>query len=289
MSVLVDAQSRILIQGITGETGRSFAERMVQAGVLPPVAGVTPGRGGERVAGVPVFDSVSAAAKATGANVSLVTVPPIAVIEAVWEAAAAGLTLVSVYTENVPVHDAARLIALARERGTRVLGPNSAGAVSPSRANLSDIDDRNTRPGTVGIVSKSGTLTYEVMDGLHQRGLGETSVVCLGGDPVLGTTHADILRLFAADEETQSMVMVGEIGGESEIEAARGWNELGKPKQLVAYIAGHAAPAGRRMGHAGALVSRGRDTAAYKTAALEALGVRVAPLVLDVAELVTLG
>jgi succinyl-CoA synthetase alpha subunit len=286
VAILVDESSRILIQGITGRVGRGFAERMARYGT-PLVAGVTPGKGGESVAGVPVFESVAEARRATGANAALISVPPRGVRDALTEAAVAGVPLIWIYTEHVPVHDTAAMIALARQYGARLVGPNSAGLVSPGKANLSDLNDDYLDPGPVGIVSKSGTLATEVIAGLRERGLGVSTVVCLGGDPLLGLDHADALRLFAADPEPRAVVLVGEIGGGSEIAAARVWAELGPPaKPLVAYIAGQAAPPGKRMGHAGAIVGGRGETAAETIRALAGAGARIARLATDIPALV---
>ncbi len=282
MSILLDERSRILIQGITGSTGRSYAERMVANGT-PLVGGITPGKGGRTVAGVPVFDSARAAVAATGADCVLSAVRNDRALDAVCEVLDAGIRLVVLYTENVPVHDAMRMVAYARRKGAHLLGPNSAGVISPGKANLADIADARARPGRIGIVSKSGTLTYEVMDGLHAVGLGESSVVCLGGDPVVGTSYADILPLFEADAETDAVVLVGEPGGGMEYRAAEIIRGMRKP--VVSYIAGQHAPAGKRMGHAGAISSSAGDaTATAKMAALQAAGAHVVPLVTAVGE-----
>jgi len=285
MSILLDDSSRVLIQGITGKTGASFARRMLKSGT-PLVAGVTPGKGGRVEQGVPVFDTVEEATQSTGATDSLIVVPPTMVKSAFLEAMRAGIHFMSIYTEHVPVHDVAGMLAASREKAARFLGPNSAGIVSPGKANLSDINDANVRPGTIGIVSKSGTLAGEVILGLHDMGLGESTVVCLGGDPILGTTFVDVLPLFAADPDTDVVVLVGEIGGDAEIEAARMWHEMAAPKPLVAYIAGQSAPPGRRMGHAGAIANQGSETAQEKQNYLKEAGAHIAQLVTDIPALV---
>lgn len=269
MAILVDRTSRILIQGITGPTGRSYAERMVAHGT-PLVGGVAPGRRGQIVCGVPVFDSVADAVAATGADASIAAVRSALAPGAALEALAAGIRTLVVYTENVPVHDAIRMRAYARARGARLLGPNSAGVVSPGKANLADLNDANLRPGRIGIVSKSGTLTYEVIADLQARGFGESSVVCLGGDPIIGTTYADVLPLFEADDETDLVVLIGEPGGRLEYEAIAALGAMHKP--VVAYIAAQNAPPEKRMGHAGAIYDRGDTTAAAKLAAFRAAG-----------------
>lgn len=252
MSILVDRSSRILIQGITGATGRSYARRMVKHGT-PLVGGVSPGKGGETVEGVPVFDTMRAAVEATRADAVLSAVPTARALDAVMECAEAGIRLMVLYTENVPVHDAVRMRAYALARGLRLLGPNSAGVISPGKANLADINDDNVKPGPIGIVSKSGTLSYEVIDLLQQAKLGVSSVVCLGGDRVLGTGYSDILPLFERDAETEAVVLIGEPGGTLEYAAVEMAQSLTKP--LVAYITAQHAPPEKRLGHAGAISS----------------------------------
>lgn len=286
MAILVDADTRILVQGITGRIGASFEKRMLHHGT-PIVGGVTPGKGGTTTPdGLPVFDTVTEAVARTGAVASLIVVPPLAAKGAFLDAVRGGIRLITIYTENVPVHDAAEMVAVARARRVRFFGPNSAGVVSPGQANLSDLNDLNLVPGRIGIISKSGTLTYEVIVGLHRYGLGESTVACLGGDPIVGTYHADLLPLFAADADTDAVVLVGEIGGRAEIEAADRWRALACGKPLVAYIAGHAAPSGKRMGHAGAITGGVGESAAEKSAYLAAAGAHVALLVDDIPALV---
>jgi len=280
LAIIVDKNSRILIQGITGPTGRSYAERMIANGT-PLVGGVTPGRRGQTVAGVPVFDNVEDAVAATGADAVLSAVRSSLALDAALEALAAGIRTLVVYTENVPLHDAIRMRAYARARGARLLGPNSAGVVSPDKANLADLNDRNLRPGRIGIVSKSGTLTYEVIDDLQARGFGESSVVCLGGDPVIGTSYADVLPLFEADAETDLVVLIGEPGGRLEYDAIAAMRSLTKP--VVAYIAAQNAPPEKRMGHAGAIYDRGDTTAAAKLDAFRAAGCEAVGRVTEVA------
>ncbi len=283
MAILIDRDDRIVIQGITGNVGGNFARRLLQHGT-PVGGGVTPGKGGQSVAGVPVYDSVYQARAELGATASLVTVPPAFVKDAVLEAVDAGLSLVVVYTEHTPVHDALEMCRYARVRGTVFLGPNSAGCVSPGRANLSDLNDPNLRQGRVGIVSKSGTMTYEAIDGIQRAGLGESTVVCLGGDPVVGTHYAEVLERFEADPETEAVVLLGEIGGQAEIRAAEVIRRMTKP--VVAYVAGRWAPKEKRMGHAGAIVERGQDTAAFKIEALREAGALVADQVTQIGPLV---
>jgi succinyl-CoA synthetase alpha subunit len=287
MTILVDGDSRIIIQGITGYNGRNAAGRMLEGGT-PLVGGVTPGRGGAQVRGLPVFESCAEAVRAAGANASFVSVPAPFLLDACLEAIDAGIKVLSVYTEGAAITDSIQIAAHARARGVVVLGPNSAGCVSPGLANLSDLNDANLDSGRVGIVSKSGTLTYEVIDGLRRQGLGESTVVCLGGDPVTGSDHGSILRRFEADLGTDAVVLIGEIGGGSELAAAKMVAGMAKP--VVAFIAGRAAPPGKRMGHAGALLRGGRETtdesAAAKIAALAEAGATVAESIVEVAPLV---
>lgn len=268
------------MQGITGRTGSNAATRML-ANSTPVVAGVTPGKGGQRLGGLPVFDSVVEARDALGATVSFVAVPAPFAQDACLEAIDAGLRVVVVYTEHVPVHDAVKICTFARARGTTLLGPNSAGCVTPAQVNVSDLNDANLRPGRIGIVSKSGTLTYEVIDGIVGRGFGLSTVVCLGGDPVIGTQFAEILEQFVVDPETVGIVLLGEIGGGAEFEAAAIATRIAKP--MVAYVAGRWAPPGKRMGHAGALIERGNDQAAAKISALRQAGVLVVDQITEVA------
>jgi len=269
LAIIVDDTSRILIQGITGPTGRSYAERMVQDGT-PLVGGVAPGRQGQSIAGVPVFDSVEDAVAATGADAALSAVRSALALGAALEALSAGIRTLVVYTENVPLHDAIRMRAYARACGARLLGPNSAGVISPGKANLADLNGSNLRSGRIGIVSKSGTLTYEVIDDLQTRGYGASSIVCLGGDPVIGTTYADVLPLFEADNQTDLVVLIGEPGGRLEYEAISAISRMKKP--VVAYIAAQNAPPEKRMGHAGAIYDSGDTSAAAKLAAFRAAG-----------------
>jgi succinyl-CoA synthetase alpha subunit len=284
LAIIVDKTSRILIQGITGPTGRSYAERMVRDGT-PIVGGVAPGRQGQTVAGVPVFDSVEDAVAATGANAALGAVRSSLAMGAALEALSAGIGTLVVYTENVPLHDAIRMRAYARARGARLLGPNSAGVISPGKANLADLNANNLRPGRIGIVSKSGTLTYEVIDDLLACGHGQSSVVCIGGDPVIGTTYADVLPLFEADAETDLVILIGEPGGRLEYDAIAALRGMTKP--VVAYITAQNAPPEKRMGHAGAIYDAGDTSAGAKLAAFRAAGCEAVGRVTEVAAAVT--
>jgi len=282
--ILVSEKSRILVQGITGQTGRLFAEKMLAHGT-PIVGGVTPGKGGSRVGEVPVFSTMRDAVAATGANAVLSCIAPAHIVDGLYEVVAAGIPLAVLYIENIPVHDAIRMCAYARAKGTRILGPNSAGAVSPGRANLSDLNDANLRAGRVGIVSKSGTLTYEVIEELHRHGLGESTVVCLGGDRVIGTDYVDVLRLFEDDADTDLVVLVGEPGGGLEYAAAAQAARMRTP--VIAYITGQGSPRDARMGHAGAVVGDdARSQPQNKMKAFSSAGIEVAPLVTDIGAMV---
>jgi succinyl-CoA synthetase alpha subunit len=275
VAILLDARSRIIIQGITGNLGTNFATETKRLYPDVLVAGVTPGRGGQTVAGVPVYDAVADAVSRHGADTAFVCVPAPAVRDSVIEARDAGIRLVGVYTEGVPLHEAAQLVAYARAQGGRLLGPNAAGILSPGKAGMGEITEGYfpTRPGRLGIVSKSGSIMYETV-ALTSEIEGQSTMVCLGGDPLLGTTFIDVLPLFEADPETRAVVLIGEIGGPDELAAAGLLRGMRKP--VVAYVCGHAAPPARKMGHAGAIVTGGRDTAAAKSEALRAAGARVA-------------
>jgi succinyl-CoA synthetase alpha subunit len=280
MSILIDRTSRVIVQGVTGAIGRSIASRMMEAGTAI-VSGVTPGKGGETMGPLPIFDCCHDAVERTGANASFMAVPPGAVLDACFEAIDAGIRTIVIYCEGVPVVDAVRITRFARDRGATVIGPNAAGCISPGQANLSDLADANIDHGRVGIVSKSGTLTYEVADGLRRHGLGVSTLVCLGGDPVIGTGHADILRLFEADPDTDIVVLLGEIGGRSELAAADVLRTMTKPS--VAFIAGRYAPPGRRMGHAGAIATSPAEDWSNKTRSLAAAGAVVVEQLTEVA------
>jgi succinyl-CoA synthetase alpha subunit len=284
MSILVGSHSRILVQGATGQTGRLFVERMAKGGT-PVVGGVTPGKGGQTVAGLPVFDTMREAVATTRADTVLSCVAPANIVDGVFEIVDAGIPLAVLYIEDIPVHDAIRMCAYARARGTRILGPNSAGAVTPGQANVADLNDANLRPGRVGIVSKSGTLTYEVIDELHRHGLGESTVVCLGGDRVIGTDYVDVLRLFEADPDTDLVVLIGEPGGGHEYPAADFARGMRTP--VIAYVTGQGSPPNARMGHAGAVVGDdARSRPENKIAAFRAAGVEVVPQVTEIGDAV---
>ncbi len=276
MSILADERTRVVVQGLTGSQGRFHGLRNRAYGTQV-VAGVTPGKGGDDIEGIPVFDTVAEAVAATGADASLVFVPARGAPGAVLEAAAAGVRLVICITEGIPLHDEVRMFArLAADfPSTRLVGPNCPGIISPGRANIGITPGEIARPGgPAGIVSRSGTLTYQALHELTGRGIGQTTCVGIGGDPVPGTRFVDCLRLFEADPETQLVILIGEIGGDDEEEAAA-FIGSGMTKPVVAYVAGVTAPPGRRMGHAGAIVAGGRGGAEAKLAALEAAGAAV--------------
>ncbi len=273
MSILVDRDTRVLVQGITGREGSFHTEQMVEYGTNV-VSGVTPGGSGKRVAGAPVFDTVADAIAETAPNVAIIFVPARFAPDAIYEAVDNGLPLVVCITEGIPVADMVPLYAHAENRGSRLLGPNCPGLITPGEAKVGIMPGFIHTPGPVGVVSRSGTLTYEVVDALSQAGTGQTTAVGIGGDPVIGTSFVDVLGLFEADSATEAIVMIGEIGGNDEETAAQFIQEH-VTKPVVGFIAGQTAPPGKRMGHAGAIISGGSGTAAEKMAALEAAGVRV--------------
>jgi succinyl-CoA synthetase alpha subunit len=275
MAILVDRNTRLLVQGITGREGSFHAQQMLEYGTNV-VAGVTPGKGGTTFAErVPVFDSVAAAVRETAANASIIFVPPPFAGDAIMEAADAGLRLVVCITEGVPVLDTVRALRFCAERGTRVIGPNCPGVITPGAAKVGIMPTGSFLPGNVGVVSRSGTLTYEVVDVMKQHGLGVSTCVGVGGDPVIGTTFVDVLRLFNDDPATAAVLLIGEIGGtDEEVAAEYAGRELRKP--LFAFISGRSAPPGKRMGHAGAIISGGMGTPEAKVAAFRAAGVPVA-------------
>ena len=273
MAIFVDESTKVLVQGITGSEGTKHTRRMV-AGGTNIVAGVTPGKGGQDVDGIPVFDSVGDAVKETGADAAVVFVPPKFVKGAVVETIDAGVPLCVVITEGIPVHDTTSFWAYQQTNGagTRIIGPNCPGIISPGKTNLGIIPADITKAGRIGLVSKSGTLTYQMMYEL--RDIGFSTAVGIGGDPVVGTTHIDCLRAFQDDPDTDAIVMIGEIGGDAE-ERAAAYIAEHVTKPVVGYIAGFTAPEGKTMGHAGAIVSGSSGTAEAKKEALEAVGVRV--------------
>ena len=273
MGILVDGQTRVCVQGITGRAGRMQARYMLEAGTRT-VSGVTPGKGGEVVEGIPVFNTMAAAQAVAPADVSILFVPPAVAEEAATQALGVGIKLVVLITEGVPVHSALRLRARAQEAGARLIGPTTPGLIAPGRTKIGIMPARFYSPGPVGLLSRSGTLSYEIGAQLSAAGLGQSTVVGLGADPVVGTGMAELLELFAADPQTEAVVLVGEVGGGQEEAAGRVAATMDKP--VVAYIAGHSVPAGVRMGHAGAIVQGGTGSAAEKLRALEQAGVHTA-------------
>ena len=284
MSILVDKDTRLLVQGITGREGAFHTRRMIEYGTKV-VAGVTPGKGGGEVHDVPVFDAVQQAVEATGANTSIIYVPARFAPDAIFEAADASIGLIVCITEGIPTLDLIQVCAYLDQKGSRLIGPNGPGVITPGEAKVGIMPGHIHRPGTVGVVSRSGTLTYEVVWALTQRGLGQSTCVGIGGDPIVGTTFMDVLRLFEGDPGTEQVVLIGEIGGTDEERAAAFIaGEMTKP--VVAFVAGQTAPPGKRMGHAGAIISGGTGTAVEKIAAFEAVGVPVASRPAQIAEMV---
>ncbi len=287
MSILVDKNTRLVVQGITGNEG-TFHTRAMLAYGTNVVAGVTPGRGGQQAVDdrVPVFNTVADAVEQTGANTSVIYVPaPFNTPDAIREAADAGIALIVCITEGVPANDMVATYDYVRQRGARLVGPNCPGLLTPGQAKVGIIPGNIATPGPVGVVSKSGTLTYEAVDALTKIGLGQSTIVGIGGDPIIGTNFIDVLELFQADDQTEAIVLIGEIGGTAEQEAAAFIKER-VTKPVVSFIAGQTAPPGKRMGHAGAIISGGEGTAQEKIAALEAVGARVAKLPTDIAQMV---
>ena len=285
MSILVNKDSKIIVQGITGSEGQFHAEQMLAYGTQV-VAGVTPGKGGQQTLEnrVPVFNSVEEAVKQTGADTSIIFVPPPFAAEAVIEASYAGIKVVVCITEGVPVHDMVKVKKVVYQNGTRLIGPNCPGIITVDECKLGIMPGFICKKGNIGVISKSGTLTYEAIAQLVNVGLGQTTAIGIGGDPIIGTTMKDCIELFEADPETKGIVVIGEIGGQMEIEAAR-WAKDNVSKPMVGFIAGQTAPPGRRMGHAGAIVSGGDDTAEAKMRILGECGIAVAESVADIGNL----
>ena len=282
MSILVNKHSKVVVQGITGSEGQFHSNQMLDYGTNI-VAGVTPGKGGQQTLdkGIPVFNLVEEAVQETGADTSIIFVPPAFAAEAVIEASYAGIKVVVCITEGVPVHDMVKVKKVLDQNGTRLIGPNCPGIITVDECKLGIMPGFICKKGSIGVISKSGTLTYEAIDQLVTVGLGQTTAIGIGGDPIIGTTMKDCLELFEVDQETDGIVIIGEIGGQMEIEAAR-WAKNNVTKPIVGFIAGQTAPPGRRMGHAGAIVSGGDDTAEAKMKILDECGIKVAQSVADI-------
>ena len=287
MSILIDEKTRLMVQGLTGREGSFHARRNKDYGTNL-VAGVTPGKGGVAVHQAPVFDTVAEAVANTQPTASMVFVPPPFAADAILESHDAGIELIITITEGIPSHDMARVVSYLRtgDRRTILIGPNCPGVISPGKANVGIIPGEICIPGPIGLVSRSGTLTYQIIHELSQRGLGQSSCVGIGGDPVPGSDFIDVLARFEDDPQTEIAVLVGEIGGDAE-ERAAAWARANMSKPVIAYIAGFTAPEGKRMGHAGAIISGSRGTAKAKADALEAAGIRVGRNPTEVADLVT--
>lgn len=282
MAILVDEKTRVAVQGITGREG-SFHTQQMKAFGTHVVAGVTPGKGGTEADGVPVFNTLEEAVQATSANTSVIFVPGPAAGDAIMEAAAAGISLIVAISEHIPVHDVAAAYRFVREQGSRLVGPNCPGLVSSGKCKVGIMPNQLFKEGTVGIVSRSGTLTYEMVDELSRRGIGQSTTLGIGGDPLIGTSFAEALRLFDADPGTDVVVLIGEIGGTDEEEAAEYIaSRDGKP--VIGFISGRTAPPGKRMGHAGAIITGGVGGPQHKVEAFEAVGVPVADTIQEIGD-----
>ena len=282
MSILVNSETRVLTQGITGATGQFHTRTCKEYGTRM-VAGVTPGKGGTSFEDIPIFDSVEEAVGATGANASVIYVPPPFAADAIMESADAGVPLVICITEGVPVQDMMRVKRYLDERGTVLVGPNCPGVITPGECKIGIMPGHIHKRGAIGVISRSGTLTYEAVDQLTRLGLGQSTCVGIGGDPIRGLNFIDVLRRFNDDDETEAVVLIGEIGGSAEQDAAD-WIRGHMKKPVVGFIVGQTAPPGKRMGHAGAIISGGKGTAAEKVDALRAAGVRMAPSPADIGQ-----
>ena len=275
MSILVNKQTRVLTQGITGATGQFHTKACKEYGTQM-VAGVTPGKGGTVFEGIPIFDSVERAVRETGADASVIYVPPPFAADAILEAADAGIPLIICITEGVPVRDMVKVKRYLEGRSSQLLGPNCPGTITPGECKIGIMPGHIHKTGTIGVVSRSGTLTYEAVDQLTRLGMGQSTCVGIGGDPVHGFEFIDVLKMFNQDSGTSAVVMIGEIGGSAEEEAAA-WIKLNMKKPVVGFIAGQTAPPGKRMGHAGAIISGGKGTAKEKIEAMKSAGIRLAP------------
>jgi len=281
----VNRNSRILVQGFTGNEGTFHSEQMLAYG-SPVVGGITPGKGGQQHLGLPVFDTVSEAKEKTAANVSIIFVPPAFAADAIMEAADAGIEVIVCITEGIPTRDMIMAREYLRSRKSRLIGPNCPGIITPDEAKVGIMPGFVFKKGNIGIVSRSGTLTYEAADQVVKAGMGISTAIGIGGDPVIGTTTREAVELFAADSETEAIVLIGEIGGQMEADAARWIRDSGLKKPVVGFIAGQTAPPGRRMGHAGAVVGGAEDTAAAKMRIMEACGLHVVSSPADIGQTV---
>ena len=282
MTVLVNSETRVLVQGITGSQGQLHTRGCRDYGTNI-VSGVTPGKGGQDFEGVPIFNTVKQAVDSTGANASMIFVPPPFAADAIIEAAAVKISLIVAITEGVPVQDMVRAVSYVKRQGVRLVGPNCPGVITPGECKIGIMPGSIHQPGKIGVVSRSGTLTYEAVGQLSGVGLGQSTCIGIGGDPVNGTNFIDCLRMFQDDPGTEAIVMIGEIGGDAEEQAAAFVKEY-VTKPIVSFIAGQTAPPGRRMGHAGAIISGGKGTAAEKMAALQDAGIHVVPTPADIGE-----
>ena len=273
MSILVGEDSRVLVQGITGREGSFHTQQMLSYGTRV-VAGMTPGKSGQSIEGVPVYDTVQDAVREQGANCSVIFVPPVAAADSILEAAAAGIRVIVCITEGIPTRDMVRVKHYLHDKPSVLIGPNCPGIITPGVCKLGIMPGYIFRPGSVGVISRSGTLTYEVVDQISKQGMGQSTCIGIGGDPIIGLSFIDLLTYFAQDEQTQGVALIGEIGGTAEEEAAR-FIQDHFPKPVITFIAGQTAPPGRRMGHAGAIISGKSGTAQEKMAVLQAAGIRV--------------